>query len=111
MQKKVYVKRSEKVIDFLIGFFGLPFVITAASSMIGWWASNLIKIRDFNYYAAGIFLVVWLLGIGFAIYLGIKRRYIGIGFLFAVVIVPLVLAGTCLLIFGVSSLFGTIFRT
>ena len=90
MEKKIYDKKSEKVIDFLIGLF-IPVlfgVITSFASTVFWQRDPL---QPFT-------AVVMLTLIVVAIYLCIKRRYIRIGLLFGLVILPLAFLGTCLLI-------------
>ena len=107
MEKKVYEKKSEKVIDFLIGFLGIPWGTGLLLSLVGYLTSSLFR-PNYNYLPIGSILDVVLLVscLIFAIYLGRKRKYIGIGLLYALVVVPLVLLGTCLLISGGASIFG-----
>jgi len=95
VEKKVYQNKGEKVIDFLIGFFLIPGIL----SITIWCASIAVGYRNFGRFIPALVLLPELAG---AIYLCLKRKYMGIGWLFALVVVPLVLLGTCLLIMGLS---------
>lgn len=95
MEKKVYTKKSEKVIDFLIGFFLIPLSIGIPIS----WVTRFYKYRLIFSWC------IFLLALIFIIYLSIKRRFIKIGLIYFFVVVPLVLAGTCFaLIIGLNKL-------
>jgi hypothetical protein len=98
MEKKVYAKRSEKAIDFLLGFFFIPALFSIPFIVLRW-------VLKFRYYTI-ISPIVALLEIIFIIYICIKRKYIGIGLLFVLVVVPLAFLGTCLLIMGGFNLFN-----
>lgn len=99
MERKVYEKRSDKVIDFLIGFLLIP----AFVGITIWFISIL---PGFRYFRGVISLVVFIAEIVAAIYLCRRRKYMGIGLLYALVVVPLVLAGTCFLIFFGGNMFS-----
>ena len=58
----------------------------------------------------GISVLVLLAELAGAIYLCRKRKYIGIGLLFALVVVPLVLMGTCLVVMGGMSFLRLFFK-
>lgn len=111
MEKKIYEKKSEKVIDFLIGFLAIPWGPGLLLSLAGYLTSSLFR-SNYIYSPIGSILYVVLLVsyLIFAIYLGRKRKYIGIGLLYALVVIPLVLLGTCLLAWGGTSIFGLFFR-
>lgn len=109
MEKKIYEKKSEKVIDFLIGFFLIP---TFFGITIGF----VLKAAEYYYKTIPNFCWSWILTfvllaeLNEVISLYRKRKFIGIGLLFALVVVPLVLLGTCLLIMGGVSIFGHLFK-
>jgi hypothetical protein len=103
MEKKVYENKSDKVIDFLIGFFLIPVVFGITSSFV----SVLVRHSGSGpFISIGLFLAE-LAG---AIYLGRKRKYIGIGLLFIFVVLPLVAIGSCLLVMGAGSILSPLFR-
>jgi len=97
MEKKVYTQKKEKVVDFLIGFLLIPFVMGASAGLAGM----------LNEIFAMVLSVLELVA---AIYVSIKRKFIGIGFLFIAVVIPLVALGTCLVIIAGAGLWGTIFK-
>lgn len=103
MEKKVYEKKIDKVIDFLIGFLLIPAFFGITTGFV----SNVAGYRNLRPLIPVSVLVAELLG---AIYLCRKRKYIGIGLLFALVVVPLVFLGTCLLIMGGRNIIGLLFR-
>jgi hypothetical protein len=109
MEKKIYENKREKVIDFLIGFLAIPWGISLLMFLIGSMISRFNKTNYGPIYSI-LYIVVFLLELIFAIYIGRKRKYIGIGLLFALVIVPLVLLGTCLLIMSGTSIVGLFYR-
>ncbi len=93
MGKKVYTKKSEKVIDFLIGFLLIPLAVGIPIS----WVTRFYK------YHLILSWCILLSELIFIIYLSIKRRFIKIGLIYFFVVVPLVLAGTCFaLIIGLN---------
>ncbi len=95
MEKKVYTKKSEKLIDFLIGFLLIPLSVGIP---ISW-------VTRFYRYHLILFWCILLSELIFIIYLSIKRRFIKIGLIYFFVVVPLVLAGTCFaIIFGISKI-------
>jgi uncharacterized membrane protein len=102
VQKKIYNKRSERIVDFLLGFFVLPIAVNIIALLLTAMVYGLSYLS--SGFGAGSVLgtvlpiLTWLLTLPFAIYIGIKRKFIGIGLLFAIVIVPLVFLGGCLLI-------------
>ncbi len=93
MQKKVYEKKSEKVIDFLIGFILIPAFLIITSRFI----SAAVFQPNFSSIIAIFVLLAELVGI---IYLSRKRKFIGIGLAYTFIGIPLVLLGTCLLTLG-----------
>lgn len=103
MEKKIYEKKSDKVIDFLIGFLLMPAFFAITTGFV----SAAVGYRNSGSLISTFVLLAELVG---AIYLCRKRKYIGTGLLFALVVVPLVLLGTCLLIMGGGSIFGQLFR-
>ncbi len=107
MKKKIYEKKSEKIIDFLIGFFGVPFSLSIVLVVVSK-VCNYMKLNDG--FILGIGLIVSLIGLGYSIYLGKKRKFIGIGMLFTFIVVPLVLCGTCLLAISGASILGSLFK-
>jgi hypothetical protein len=86
MENKIYAKKSEKVIDFLIGFLLIPVLIGISYPSI---ARSL---------GATLASIVFWLELLVVIYLSVKRVYIRIGVLLALVAIPLVALGACLLI-------------
>lgn len=94
MQKKIYTKKSEKVGDFLIGLLVIPFLLVFVNS-VGL-VPRLVDISQVFFVALNLAVLV------FAVYVGVKRKFIGIGLLFAFVVIPLIAAGTCLLIYRVG---------
>lgn len=117
MQKKIYNKKSEKIIDFLLGLMGAP-VIFGITPIL---ASKLFYSFPFFYNihqpdnmgALGVYTASWPgFGIVFAAelaaaaYIGIKRKFIGIGLLFSIVVIPLVVAGGCMLLLSGGSMFN-----
>jgi len=96
MEKKVYKSRREKVIDFLVGFIAIPFFL---------YFPILVRIfpRPGYYYPRGLIfgsVFVWFLFLALSAYIGFKRKFIGIGLLFSLIVVPLVALGTCFLFGG-----------
>lgn len=90
MIKKVYTKKSEKAIDFLVGFLAVPVGILSIYYFINPLTSALIVFVS----------IVLILGVIFSICLCFTRKFIRIGLLFAVIVIPVVLSlvvfGTCL---------------
>jgi len=107
VEKKVYEKKSEKVIDFLIGFFGIPLGLSLAAGIIN--ATGRYIRLEYNFIAI-VNVVVFLMGLGYSIYVARKRKFIGRGLLFVFVVVPLVLLGTCLLNMGGGRILGQLFK-
>lgn len=103
MEKKIYEKKSEKVIDFLIGFFLIPAFFGITTGFV----SATVGYRNFGPLISIFVLLAEIVGV---IYLCRKRKFMGIGLLFALIVVPLVLLGTCLLIVGGGSILGQLFR-
>ncbi len=107
MEKKIYVRKSEKVIDFLIGFLGIPLGLSLVGGVISQTGYHM-KL-GFNFITI-VNLVFFLVGLGYSTYIGTKRKFIGLGLLFVFVAVPLVLLGTCLLVMGGGSILSQLFR-
>jgi hypothetical protein len=105
MIKKVYQNRGEKLFDFFIGFFVLPLSFTIISFLL----ASLLSLIGYYYLSGIIATIIFIFSLFTLIYLLIKRKYMGLGLLFATIVVPLVLVGTCLLIFAGGSLIGKIF--
>lgn len=103
MKTEIYDKKSDKIIDFLIGFFLIPAFLGISSRVVFVLVDN-GKVVPF------ISLGVLLAELVGAIYLGLRRKYIGIGLLFSFVVVPVVLSGTCLLIMGGGNILGQLFK-
>ncbi len=102
MEKKVYTKRSEKVTDFFIGFLGIP-VFVAVIQSVRVLLLRTLMIMHVNSSAerwlfAIVGIITLMLVIAIAIFLSIKRKYIRIGLLFAVV-TTFLLVGGCFLFF------------
>lgn len=104
MEHKVYNNKREKIIDFLIGFFLIPAILGITASTVGHQTFSPFH----PVYTTGELLQAiyssWpvLLGeLGVCVYISIrlKRKFIIRGLLYALVGVPLVLFGTCLLMF------------
>jgi hypothetical protein len=112
MERKIYTKPSEKVIDFLIGFLLLPLLVVLinAFSYRLWGFMKIIRIGYFHPIPLFGSTILGLAELALAIYLCIKRKYIGIGLLFTLVVIPLVLLGTCLLILAGMNLFKPFWR-
>lgn len=102
MEKKIYTKKSEKVLDFFIGFVGVPTFFAAIS-----WGSmgvfSFLKHKQFIFSDKNAITIIFLVLIGFTFYVVRRRKYVAVGLIFFLVIVPLVIAGTCFaLILGIS---------
>lgn len=91
MEKKIYFKKSQKVIDLLTGFLFIPVLFLISAKFI---------LRRGHFHDVSVYIFIVLAGIAGVIYLCIKRKYIGIGLLFAFVISPLVFLGACWVITG-----------
>ena len=103
MEKKIYDKKSEKIIDFIIGFILIPVFFGITTNLVS------SKVSHGNY-GPLVLISVLLIELVGVIYLCRKRKYMGIGLLFTLVVLPLVLLGTCLLIMGGGNMFGYLFR-
>jgi len=106
METKIYTEKKEKVIDFLIGFFGIPlgFGLFAGgvSAFVQFLFSPAHK-SSFGFIAAIFGAIVWLVAlvvpIILIVYFWRRRRFIALGLLYSIVVVPLILLGTCAVIF------------
>ncbi|MCX5700539.1 MAG: hypothetical protein NTZ63_03265 [Candidatus Omnitrophica bacterium] len=94
MEKKIYEKTSEKVIDFLVGFLIIPGGIGLILYLVRYLTTSFHIFNPLGSIGYPVFLILSLLLVN---YFGKKRKYIGIGFLFAMISFPLVLLGTCFL--------------
>lgn len=115
MENKVYKEQKEKTIDFLIGFFGIPLGLGLITRLIAVLVEFLFPhgprrsaVEFIPQNMLFIFWLVWIITpILLIIYFWRRRKFIASGLLYAVVIVPLVLLGTCFAIFlGGSMLSG-----
>jgi hypothetical protein len=106
MQTKEYTEKKDKVIDFLIGFLAIPFafgviyggLMALATYPVhgGGYTSSIATIIST---VMGIFsLAAFITPILLIVYLWRRRHFMALGLLYAVVVVPLVLLGTCLLV-------------
>lgn len=106
METKIYQKKSEKIIDFLIGFLLIP-IVGIVSTYYSLFAAS---VPNSSFLYTILFMIVFGVEIVLTICLGVKRKFIGIGLLYALVAVPLVLLGTCLVaVFG-GSFIDSLFR-
>jgi hypothetical protein len=99
MENKVYNTTKEKVIDFFIGFLGIPAVV-GVMAWIFFYLMGTVKGADSSAY--GI-LSIAALASPFLLmsYFYSRRRYIYLGLLFAIFVIPLVALGTCYFSFWV----------
>jgi Ca2+-dependent lipid-binding protein len=87
IKNKHYNKSGSKVIDFLIGFFA-PGVVIYILSMIAPFLFTFFYV----FIIAIIILIIAFFMIG--------RRYIAIGMLISCVVIPLIVFGSCMLMFA-----------
>jgi hypothetical protein len=98
MEKKVYTKKSEKVVDFFIGFVGVPTFFAAIL-----WGYSFLRYKQAILFDKSVVIFVFLKLIGYVFYLVRKRKYVAIGLIYFLVVAPLVFVGTCFaLIIGIS---------
>jgi hypothetical protein len=90
MKVKVYEKKSDKVIDFLIGFILVPAVFFAGGQLVN--GTSLINSNPY------FLLVVFIAASAGVVYLCQKRKFIGIGIGYLFILIPLAALGTCFLI-------------
>ena len=97
--EEYYINSGRKVVDFIIGFFGIWVVNAVLSAILqgistlagGYFDAVMVVVSILLFIAEIIFLVF---------YVRRKRRYIFIGAITALVI-PLLLVGACFAIFSV----------
>ncbi|MEI8348957.1 MAG: hypothetical protein WCI77_02290 [Candidatus Omnitrophota bacterium] len=112
MRKKIYASRREKIIDFFLGC-ALSFALSALSAapmVLGIFMKSSLSMANSSVVSIVISSVTFLATMAVVIYLCLRRLYMGIGLLFGLVGIPLILLGTCFLIFSGASIFGPLFK-
>jgi len=89
-----YPDRQRKIIDFCIGFLGLPALYWLSFSLLPIFKVDTPQLRDILYMAAALGPLVALLAYG------AKRRYAVIGALCLFGAAILVIFGSCVLLLG-----------
>lgn len=100
IEEEYYKERKDKVIDFIIGFFGIWGLYTLLSVLSGLILLSLGTDAGIFIFSIPIFLLLIISIIAVIISFKKNRRYIGIGIM-ASYIIPLLLVGAC---FGIFSL-------
>ncbi len=96
MEVKIYETGSAKVLDFMIGFFIIGGLLDSSRRFLS-------KLMNADFLTAFL-IATGLAGLALSIYLYGKRKYMGIGLFFAVVVGPLMVFGTYFLVgLGMSS--------